>query len=401
MLMHCSISIQDPTGARPNTRYLNSCVLLKKVDDEFYLLVKNTMYPTAKSYELTMLQNIYHNFIREGKMELDFSEPRQLLLIVCKDKALLYLFFRKLKNIINGKDEMNDTRQAPRTVPPGHEIVNRFHPSSLFFVSYRHFDIRILNMRHLNTLVLEDCDLPTIPVQIGNLPISSLSITGSKLPTSQNELDVFWNFTSLSVICYTLRTLKMDSIGMKHLPFEIFFLKNLQTLSASNNNLSYIPHCIGELHALENLFVADNSLLYFPYTLSHRTFKEIDISNNPFELPRPLKFDHIAKYIEKYGNEMKNPLELTSLTHLALNNLLKYWLPFKRQDIPRSLWICFEVIGRCMLCRNWILPNNCRIAHTFALPSAENIIKDNKINGIPWQSLLCQNANKCERLAHS
>ncbi|KAL4104465.1 hypothetical protein QTP88_019763 [Uroleucon formosanum] len=397
MLMHCSISIQDLTAARPNTRSLNSCVLIKKVDDEYYLRVKNTMYPTTKSYKLTMLQNIHHNFIREGKMGLEFSEPRQLLLIVCKDKALLYLFFRKLKNIINGKDVIISTRQMPRMVPAIHETVNRFHPSSLQFVSIRYFDNRILNMRHLNRLVLEDCDLPTIPVQIGNLPITYLSITGSKLPTSQSELDVFWNFTSLSTICYTLRTLKMDSIGIKHLPFEIFFLKNLQTLSASYNNLSYIPHCIGELKRLKSLFVADNSLLYFPHAMSCRTFKEVDISNNPFELPRPLKFDHITKYIEIFGNKIKHPLDITSLRHLALNNLLNYWLPFKRQDIPRSLWIYFEVVGRCMLCHKWILPNNFRIAHTFALPSAENTIKDHKINNIPWQSLLCQNANECER----
>lgn len=250
MIIHCSLSIQDLTAARPNTRSLNSCMMIKKENDEYYVCVKNSMYPTTKSYKLTMLQNIYHNFIKEGKMGLEFNEPRQSLLIVCQDKALLYLFFRQLRKIIDGDNVIISTRLMPKMVPAKHEIKNNCYPSSSQFVSIRYFDRRILNMSHLNKLVLEDCDLPTIPEQVGHLPIAYLSITGSKLPTSQNELDVFWNFTSISTICHTLRTLKMDSIGIKHFPFEIFFLKNLQTLSASNNNL-----VIYELFTINNIYI--------------------------------------------------------------------------------------------------------------------------------------------------
>jgi len=211
--------------------------MTKKENDEYYVCVKNSMYPASKSYKLTMLQNIYRNFIKEGKLGLEFSEPRQALLIVCEDKRLLYLFFRQLKNIIDGNNVIISTRPMPKNVPSKNELVNRFDPSSMQFVAVKRFDNRVLNMRFLSKLVLEDCDLPTIPLQIGHLPIKYLSITGSKLPTSENELDVFWNWTSITTICYTLKTLKMDSVGLKKLPFEIFFLKNLQTLSASNNRL--------------------------------------------------------------------------------------------------------------------------------------------------------------------
>jgi len=202
-----------------------------------------------------MLQNIYHNFIQEGKMGLEFSEPRQALLIVCEDKRLLYLFFRQLKNIINGNDVIISTCQMPKNVPAKNKLINRFDPSSLQFVAVSRFDNRVLNMRHLSKLVLEDCDLPTIPVQIGHLPIKYLSITGSKLPTSENEQDVFWNWTSVTTICSTLTTLKMDSVGIKKLPFEIFFLKNLQTLSASNNSL-----VIYELITINNNYIITKSL---------------------------------------------------------------------------------------------------------------------------------------------
>ncbi|XP_060856421.1 leucine-rich repeat-containing protein 69-like [Metopolophium dirhodum] len=398
MLIHCSLIIQDLTAARPNTRSLRSCVMTKKENDEYYVCVKNSMYPTIKSYKLTMLQNIYHSFIKEGKMGLEFSEPRQALLIVCEDKRLLYLFFRQLKSIINGNDVIISTRQMPKNVPAKNELINRFDPSSLQYVAVSRFDNRVLNMRHLSKLVLEDCDLPTIPVQIGHLPIKYLSITGSKLPTSKNEQDVFWNWTSGTTICYTLTTLKMDSVGIKKLPFEIFFLKNLQTLSASNNSLAYLPQFIGDLKKLESLFVADNLLVYFPHILSCRTFKEVDISNNSFQLPKSLMFDHITEYLQIFGKVVKGDLDLDikPLNHLAFYNMLENWIPFKRQDIPRTLWTYFEVVGRCMLCNKWILPDYSRITHTFALPSAISTIKDHTINGIPWQSLICRNSYDCE-----
>jgi len=229
--------------------------MTKKENDEYYVCVKNSMYPTIKTYKLTMLQNIYHSFIKEGKIGLEFSEPRQALLIVCEDKRLLYLFYRQLKNIIDGKDVIMSTHQMPKTVPAKHQFINRFHPSTLEFIADGFFDKRILNMRHLSKLVLENCDLPTIPAQIGNCPIKYLSISGSKIPTSQDELDVFWNWTYSTTICNTLKTLKMDSIGLKKLPFEIFFLKNLQTLSASNNSL-----VIYELFTINNIYMITKSL---------------------------------------------------------------------------------------------------------------------------------------------
>jgi len=90
-------------------------------------------------------------------------------------------------------------------------------------------------------------------------------------------------------------------------------------------------------------------------------------------------------------------LDVEPLNHLAFYSMLDNWLPFKRQDIPRNLWTYFEVVGRCMLCNKWILPDYSRITHTFALPSAISTIKDHTINGIPWQSLLCRNYFECER----
>lgn len=353
------------------------------------------MFPNIMSYKLTMLQNIYHKFINDGKIGLEFSEPKQALLIVCDDKRLLYLFFRQLKTIIAGKNVNIRTHLMPKTVPTKKVQMNRFDPMALQFSSIQRFDNRILNMRHLKTLLLEDCDLPKIPFQIGQLSLEYFSISGSKLPTSKNEQDVLWNWTSITTICNSLRTLKMDSIGLKTLPFEISFLKNLETLSARNNKLSYLPQIIGELKKLECLFVADNSIKYFPHILSSKIFKEIDISNNLFQLPRSLEFDHIKIYLDTLNTENLRHVGIKPLSHLAFNNILDNLIPFKRQDLPRSLWTHFDVVGRCMLCNKWILPNYSRVTHTFGLPKAKRIIKDQRANGLPWQSLICRYSAEC------
>jgi len=184
-----------------------------------------------------MLENIYCKFLEEKKIGLEFREPRQALLIVADDKKMLYMFYRQLKDIIAGKNVIIGTRHMPKTVPAKNDVNIRFNPMCVEFVAVNSFDSRVLNMTLLNKLVLENCDLPTIPEQTGHLPIKYLSISNSKLATTQYDQDIFWNWASKATICNTLTTLKMDSIGLKSLPLEISFLRNLRTLSASNNNL--------------------------------------------------------------------------------------------------------------------------------------------------------------------
>jgi len=161
----------------------------------------------------------------------------------------------------------------------------------------------------------------------------------------------------------------------------------------------YLPQLIGGLKKLKSLYIADNYIVYFPHGLANRTFNEIDLSNNSFQIPRSIQLDHIARYLEKSNTLMLNDYELhvKPLVHLAFNKLLDSWIPFKRQDIPRSLWLYFEVVGCCMLCCRWILPDYCRLTHTYALPTAISLIKDHSLHGIPWQSFICRKSDECER----
>lgn len=399
MLFQCSLIIQDLTFARPNTRPLRSYLMTKRINDIFYVCVKNSMFPNTRYYNLAMLHTMYFKFIHEGKMGLEFRDPRQALLISCEDKKMINMFFRQVQNIVAGKNVVIGKRQMPKMVPAKKDLTNRFDPMALEFVAVNRFDNRLLNMRNLSKLVLENCDLPTIPIQIGHLPIKYLSISGSKLSTSQYEQDIFWNWTSIPIICDTLTTLKIDSLDLKKLPFEIFFLKNLTTLSACNNRLSYLPQLIDCLKKLENLFVADNFLVYFPHVISHKTFNEVDISHNSFRLPTSLHFDHLTSYLKLHETTVRHGLDpdlvIKPLNHLAFFNILDSWITFKRQDIPRTLWIYFDLCGRCVLCNKWILPEYARITHTPALPRAFRIIKDYRTDEIPMQSLLCRNPHDC------
>ncbi|XP_026819895.1 uncharacterized protein LOC113558598 [Rhopalosiphum maidis] len=395
MLVRCTLATQDLNIPQLNARPLKSCVLTKKINDRYYLCVKNSMYPNNEYFNLAMVKKIYHQFVADGKMGLEFIEPKKILMIDSQDKSDVYTLYTQIKDIVDGKKVNIATCQMPKTVSNKKAVVNRFDPTALKFVAVDRFDNRVLNMRHLTTLVLENCELPTIPVEVGSLPITYLSISDSKLPTNQ---DTFWNWTSITTICDTLTTLKMDSIGITRLPFEITFLKNLQTLSTTKNELSYLPHFIGELKKLKNLFVAENLLVYFPHCLSSKIFNKVDLSNNLFLLPRIQPYDdHLLRYLAISGIVKEDGCEnaVHSLYHLALYNLMDNRVPFKRQDIPYTLWIYFNLAGRCSVCDRWTLPHYCQISYTRSLPRAEHLIKDQALNNIPWQSMTCGFPNNC------
>jgi hypothetical protein len=93
------------------------------------------------------------------------------------------------------------------------------------------------NVEHLRTVALENCDLSYLPAAIGNLPILSFSLNGSKLNMPNRGPNYVWDWMTKDNICRTLKEFKMNSIGLEKLPYEIIYLKNLHSLSVSNNAL--------------------------------------------------------------------------------------------------------------------------------------------------------------------
>jgi len=187
-------------------------------------------------FNIAELKNIYYLPInRKNKIYLDFKKPKRVLSILFQSQLSFDMFYRELKDTI--KIVENNKPRPLKAVFSENYVTNCFDPKSLEFVNVKDFENRILDTKFLRKLVLENCSLPKMPVGIGDLTIKYFSISGSKLANSQYDKNTFWNWTSLNTICETLKTLNIDSVGLKSLPFEIMFLKNLHTLSAANNKL--------------------------------------------------------------------------------------------------------------------------------------------------------------------
>lgn len=239
MLISGLVTVQDyglPTAAQK--RPLKSWLMTKKVGDAYVMSLKNTMYPAGIDYQIANLERVHNKFVSEGKLSLLFKQPKHMVAVKGDDVKMLKLFMNQLQSIVSGKDVKLVPVPMPKVMPP----VRRSHgnyldPMTTEFVASNLFDQRILNMRHLNKLVLEECCLPRLPEQIGYLPIVYLSMSGSRLRSTQYDRDTFWDWMAVDKISRTMITLKMDSVGLQILPFEIMFLQNLQTLSVNKNRL--------------------------------------------------------------------------------------------------------------------------------------------------------------------
>jgi len=347
------------------------------------------MFPNCINYKVANIDKVHSKFVNDGKLGLRFKQPQHLLLIQAEDKKMLKMFLHQIQDILNGKNVIIASRHMPKAVPPKKEVVNPLDPETLEYTAINRFDKRILNMNNLNKLVMENCILPSLPVHIGNLPISYLSLSFSDLNAPlQYDRDTYWNWMSMDTISNTLTTLKMDSIGMKIFPFEIFFLRNLETLSVAKNKLTYLPQYIGELRKLQRLCISDNKLRYFPDCLYTRTFKELDISDNMLADSDTLQFDHINAY--KKDNQLETKKNTVhKLINLSFCSLVENSIKFKRQDIPRTLWYYYNFVVRCVHCNKFMLPDYCNVQHTIGFPSTLILIKNHAPSNIRWQSVVC------------
>lgn len=237
MLLEGSVEIQDLSGLVKKGRPLRSYVMTEMVNGSYYLCVKNSMYPNNIRYKLDDLDETHSRFVSEGKLSLRFSQPKHLVLLQGDDKNAVLELLTEIKKIVNGEEVNLAKQQMPKGVVVKKKILDMFNPESFEFIAIERFDNRILNMRNLRRLVLENCSLPFLPEQIGDLPIEYLSLAGSDITPSKQNCGTYWDWMTADTISDTLTSLKLDRLGLDSLPFELMFLKNLQVLSLGNNNL--------------------------------------------------------------------------------------------------------------------------------------------------------------------
>ncbi|XP_060845959.1 uncharacterized protein LOC132925596 [Rhopalosiphum padi] len=144
----------------------------------------------------------------------------------------------------------------------------------------------------------------------------------------------------MTSICNTLKYLNLDSTGLKRLPFEIMFLKNLYLSSARYNELTYIPHCLLELEKLY-FNLEHDALLYVPQNLFYAKNLGWHLLNSPIVITKCQKKSYLRRYLdvsnkeknEDYSKTIVQPLKNVSLYNFMDNCII----PFKRQDKPCTL----------------------------------------------------------------
>lgn len=238
MLLQGLVEIKDFNITTQSTgRKLRSCVLTTKIQDYYCLRIKNSMYPNCITYKIINISKLHTRFSHQGKLGIHFIIPNHVVLFHADDIKMLILLVQQIRDMISGKNVFISERTMPKNVPPKKDNVNIYNPMNYEFTANRYFDNRILNMQFLKKLVMENGHLPKLPEQLGNLPIEYLSLSGSLLASTQYNKDTLWDWMSGNTIVNTLTTLKMSSNGLKILPFEILYLRNLQTLCVDHNQL--------------------------------------------------------------------------------------------------------------------------------------------------------------------
>lgn len=224
------------TGLVRGERSLRSYVMSKKVNGDYYLCVKNSKFPNSIQYKLADLKTFHSRFVNEGKLSFEFRHPRHNVLFKGDDVNMVMLFLKQIRKMLKREDVKILGQQMPKAVPSKKKL-SLFDPMSFEHEAIGRFDSRILNMKHLSKLVLENCTLLPLPVELGDLPVTYLSLSRSNISSLTRDSIFFWDWMCGDTICNTLVTLKMDSIDLRLLPLEIMYLKNLQTLSVAHNSL--------------------------------------------------------------------------------------------------------------------------------------------------------------------
>lgn len=227
-----NLSVQNPS--RPLRSVIQ--IAFQKSTGAYLLCIKNSMHPTSVRYNIANLKSVHSKFVGEGKLTLLFNQPKHQIMLQTDDKPLLSIFLQQIRGLATGKPVHIRSQPLLKKIPPKKKK-NNFDPTSRQFVALDRFDRRILNMYQLTSLSLENCQISCLPMELGNLPISFLNLSGSTLPSSGSDKDTLWNWMAADKISNSLIILKMDSIGLESVPFEMMFLQNLQELSLNKNSL--------------------------------------------------------------------------------------------------------------------------------------------------------------------
>ncbi|MGV3588343.1 MAG: leucine-rich repeat domain-containing protein [Adhaeribacter sp.] len=147
--------------------------------------------------------------------------------------------------------------------------------------------IELWQLRHLQHLSLDYCNLKFIPPEIKNL------VNLEYLYLNNNELRSF--------------------------PLEICELSNLKTLSLENNQIKYVPKAIGNLSQLTSIKLNKNQIKFLPKEIGElKLLLNVELNENEFkQFPEPLCYLLNLISLEINQNKITSiPSTITNLSNL-------------------------------------------------------------------------------------
>ena len=187
---------------------------------------------------------------------------------------------------------------------------------------------------NLAGLDLSDCQLETLPAEIGKLTnLTTLDLSKNQLETLSPEIGKLKNLTTLNLYGNQLERLPAEIVELTNLtmlnlsdnqlmslPAEIVDLKNLTWLFLSGNQLKRLPGGIVKLTNLTLLNLSKNQLTSLPAEIVELTnLTSLDLSVNQLRtLPAEIvKLTNLTTLFLS-GNQLKRlPAEIGKLTNLT------------------------------------------------------------------------------------
>lgn len=222
----CSVLVKDSvTGQRLDSGKPYRAILKcrREVTGDLFVILSGRSFENSM-YNIKVLKGVYTERVDEGILVFGFRKPKQDVMLITDVPGQAKSFVKNL---------FNEIALANIKV----KLDLRYDPDINGYLGLKRFDRNTLDLGNLNVLILENCVLPSLFERIGDLAVSYLSVSGSTLGGNERERDVFWDWMCLDTVGETLKILEMNKVGLKSIPFEILYLKNLHTLSVAENQL--------------------------------------------------------------------------------------------------------------------------------------------------------------------
>ncbi|MFT4926660.1 MAG: internalin A [Phenylobacterium sp.] len=247
-------------------------------------------------------------------------------------------FSGELAELLEGCEQVSITAfedaQTSDSMDKGYYVTNpEGELTHLLITNHKEINLDgICNLKQLQILLLENCNIQRLPANISQLQnLKELNLPKNRIDLLPENINQLQNLTQLNLHDNLISTLP-DSIGQ---------LKNLRDLSLGMNKLCKLPRSMGELSNLKRLYLFENQFREFPsYICQLRNLRELHLgSNHLIALPRSIVQLQNLTSLRLPDNQLQslpqNIEHLKNLRFLSLNKNQLHSLPYKMERLEK------------------------------------------------------------------